>query len=51
MLSIAKHLLFLVENKQKQIPRFVRDDNRWDLFHRPASLGVHRASPPTVRSS
>jgi hypothetical protein len=26
MLSAAKHLLFLVENKQKQIPRFARDD-------------------------
>ena len=26
MLSTAKHLLFLVENKQKQIPRFARDD-------------------------
>jgi hypothetical protein len=42
MLSVAKHLLFLVENKEKQIPRadyskvfewrsaprFARDDNR-----------------------
>jgi hypothetical protein len=35
-----KHLLFLVENKQKQIPRFARDDNRRDLFHRPAKLNV-----------
>jgi hypothetical protein len=26
MLSAAKHLLFLVENKQKQIPRSARDD-------------------------
>jgi hypothetical protein len=26
MLSAAKHLLFLVENKQKQIPRCARDD-------------------------
>jgi hypothetical protein len=26
MLSGAKHLLFLVENKEKQIPRFARDD-------------------------
>jgi hypothetical protein len=36
MLSVAKHLLFLVENKPKQIPRFARDDNRWGLFHQPA---------------
>jgi len=26
MLSGTKHLLFLVENKQKQIPRSTRDD-------------------------
>ena len=26
MLSVAKHLLFLIENKQKQIPRSARDD-------------------------
>jgi hypothetical protein len=26
ILSAAKHLLFLVESKQKQIPRFARDD-------------------------
>jgi hypothetical protein len=26
MLSVAKHLLFLVGNEQKQIPRFARDD-------------------------
>jgi hypothetical protein len=26
MLGAAKHLLFLVENKQKQIPRCARDD-------------------------
>jgi hypothetical protein len=26
MLSGAKHLLFLVESKQKQIPRLARDD-------------------------
>jgi hypothetical protein len=32
MLSAAKHLLFLVENKQKQIPRFARDDNAGGLF-------------------
>jgi len=26
MLSVTKHLLFLIENKQKQIPRSARDD-------------------------
>jgi hypothetical protein len=39
MLSAAKHLLFLIENKQQQIPRFARHDSvgrfsaaaRWEL--------------------
>jgi len=26
MPSVARHLLFLVEDKRKQIPRFARDD-------------------------
>jgi len=26
MPSVARHLLFLVESEQKQIPRFARDD-------------------------
>jgi hypothetical protein len=39
MLSVAKHLLFLVEGKQKQIPRSARDDTRRGLFHQPARLG------------
>jgi hypothetical protein len=33
-----KHLLFLVENKQKQIPRFARDDMVGAFFHRPSRL-------------
>jgi hypothetical protein len=41
MLSVAKHLLFLVENKQKQIPRFARDDNRRGLFISLLVAGTH----------
>jgi hypothetical protein len=37
MLSAAKHLLFLVENREKQIPRFARDDIVGP-FHQPARL-------------
>ena len=34
-LSGAKHLLFLVENNKKPIPRFAQDDGRMDniLIH------------------
>jgi len=32
MLSEAKHLLFLIENKQKQILRFAQDDILGDFF-------------------
>src|SRR6516164_10400596 len=32
MPSVARHLLFLVENKQNQIPRFARNDGPGD-FH------------------
>jgi len=32
MLSAAKHLLVLIEGKQKQIPRFGRDDTVRRLF-------------------
>ena len=32
MLSAAKHLLFPIENKQKQIPLFARDDIVGSLF-------------------
>jgi hypothetical protein len=32
MLSAAKHLFFLVENKQKQILRFAQDDTAGGLF-------------------
>ncbi len=39
MLSVAKHLLFLVKSKQKQIPRSARDDIVAAFFHDPARLG------------
>jgi hypothetical protein len=35
MLTAAKHLLFVVENEQKQIPRFARDDMAGAFFHQP----------------
>ena len=39
MLSAAKDLLFLVGNKQKQIPRSARDDMVGALFHQSAKDG------------
>jgi hypothetical protein len=41
MLSAAKHLLFLVQNKQKQLPlppRRDRDDMVGPFFQQPTSL-------------
>ena len=35
MLSAAKHLLYLIENKQKQILRFAQDDMVWGVFPQP----------------
>ena len=32
MLSAAKHLQYLLENKQMQILRFARDDRQGDFF-------------------
>ena len=32
MLSAAKHLLYLIENKQKQILRFAQDDMQGAFF-------------------
>jgi hypothetical protein len=37
MLSPAKHLLFLIENRQKQILRFTQDDMVRDFFQQTAS--------------
>jgi hypothetical protein len=34
MLSAAKHLFFLIENKQKQILRFAQDDTAGGFFRR-----------------
>jgi hypothetical protein len=49
MLSVAKHLLFLVENKQKQIPRFARDDNRRGLFISLLVAGTHVIRGVSIR--
>jgi hypothetical protein len=40
MLGAAKHPLYLFEDKQKQIPRFARDDIAGDLLHQPARLDI-----------
>ena len=51
MLSVERHLLFLFENEQKQIPPFARDDVV-DVFfislvNYPSSC--RRAEPPAAR--
>jgi len=47
MLSAAKHLLYLIENKQKQILRFAQDDMVWGVFPQPPRTppGRHPAHP------
>ena len=38
MLSVAKHLLFRIENKHKRIPRCARDDIRRRVVQEVARL-------------
>jgi hypothetical protein len=46
MLSAAKHLFFLIENKQKQILRSAQDDTAGGFFR---SLPVMSGWPPATR--
>ena len=50
MLSAAKHLLFLIENKQKPIPRSTRDE-RVGVFSSSPLLGLAGVSPMIPRPS
>ena len=48
MLSVAKHLLFLIENKQKQILRSTGDDIVGALFSRALGLAGVSYDPGTL---
>ena len=52
MLSAAKHLLFLVENKQKQTLRLAQDDMRRGFFHhQPARLQFAQYTDAACRTA
>ncbi len=43
MLSVAKHLLFLIENKQSRSFAAAQDDTAVSLFHQPAKQTLEDA--------
>jgi len=50
MLSAAKHLLFDIENKEKQIPRSARDDIAGGFFDNLLGIGATLRRGNEVRS-
>src|SRR5215831_8197839 len=49
MLGAAKHLLFVIENKQEQIPRFARDDIVRRLFSSLLETKPHHQVDASIR--